>query len=81
MRKRPVDPRAGRRLAELRRFRRLTQPALAALVGVTDRTLRNYETGRTALNLDMIQQFARALDCDETSLIIAWPMRKYARAS
>ena len=81
MRKRPVDPRAGRRLAELRRLRRLTQPELAVMVGVTERTVRNYETARTALTLDAIQQFARALDCDEMLLITVWPMRQYARAS
>lgn len=51
--------RMGQFLAELRRERRLTQEALAERLGVTDKTVSRWETGRYPPPVDMLLALSR----------------------
>ena len=80
-RKRLIDPRHGQRLAQLRRYRGMTQQQLAVDIGVSTRTLQEWELGYTAMRLDLAAQVARVLDVrfvcefvlEEISLVEAAP--------
>jgi repressor LexA len=63
MGKRFINPSKGRRLAELRMIRRLSQRALGEAIGATTRTIQNYESARTALTVDRLEELAQALQC------------------
>jgi transcriptional regulator with XRE-family HTH domain len=63
MRKRTINPSKGRRLAELRVSRGLSQRMLAETIGASTRTVQNYESARTALTADRLEQLAHALQC------------------
>jgi transcriptional regulator with XRE-family HTH domain len=66
--KKPVDPVIGRRLADVRKRRKLTQGALAKKLGVDVSTIKDWEHGRTALSTGRIAQLARSLECSPGDL-------------
>jgi transcriptional regulator with XRE-family HTH domain len=68
--KKPVDPGIGRRLANMRKRRGLTQCALARRVGVAVSTVKGWEHARIALSIGRIQQLARSLECPPSDLWI-----------
>jgi len=53
----------GRRLADIRKSKGLTQTQLADLIGINQRLVSDYETGRLALSADMLARFGMALRC------------------
>lgn len=60
------------KLKEYRRKAGLTQPALAELVGISHRTLQDYEQGRKPLEKAAavtVLNMARALGCSVANLI------------
>jgi transcriptional regulator with XRE-family HTH domain len=66
--KRPADGMIGRRVRELRKARKLTQAALARLLGVTVSTIKGWESGRHAIPTSRIRQLARALGYPPSAL-------------
>jgi transcriptional regulator with XRE-family HTH domain len=63
MPKRNINPGDGKRLAEIRKSRQLTQEQLAAALGVSVKTLQHLEHGRSHLTTGRIGQLSRALGC------------------
>lgn len=64
--KRKVKP----RIAMLRERAGLTQLELSRLVGVTESTIQNWESGRTGSDhIERIVKFCKALDCQVEDLI------------
>ncbi|BAZ17299.1 XRE family transcriptional regulator [Calothrix sp. NIES-4071] len=64
--KRKVKP----KIAILRERAGLTQLELSRLVGVTESTIQNWESGRTgADHIERIVKFCKALDCQVEDLI------------
>jgi len=59
----------GKRLAEMRKKRGLTQQHLCELVGVHVTQLRNYEGDRSQPTLDVIRKLALALDVTADELV------------
>lgn len=59
----------GRRIAELREDRRLTQPAMAERVGVSLRGYQKWEAGVAAPNWRNLEQLAEALGVTADDLI------------
>ena len=57
------------RLRQLRKLRGLTQPALAALAGLSASTIYLIEAERRKPSLRTIERLASALDCDLLDLI------------
>ena len=54
----------------LRRLQNLKQTELAEIVGVSEVTIRNWETGRTGTDLIVqIARLCRALDCQVEDLV------------
>lgn len=43
---------SGKKLKQIRLFRKLTQKELAIMSGLTDATIRNYELGNRSLNIE-----------------------------
>lgn len=52
----------GKRLRSLREQQGLTQEQLAELSGLSDRQIRNYESGRQAPQFDNLEKLRKALD-------------------
>jgi transcriptional regulator with XRE-family HTH domain len=69
VRKRPIDPTIGRRLAAIRLRRGWTQKQLAGAVGVTTLIIKRYEHGRTAISAGRLLQLAEALDCRAADIL------------
>lgn len=59
----------GKRQAELRRKRGLTQQQLCELIGVHVTQLRNYEGDRSQPTLEVIRKLALALDVSADELV------------
>ena len=57
------------RLAKLRRMKGLTQAELADKVGVTTRSIQNYEFGTRTPQMDTIAKIAEALEIDEKAIL------------
>ncbi|MGF1674185.1 MAG: helix-turn-helix transcriptional regulator [Rivularia sp. (in: cyanobacteria)] len=58
------------RIAFLREKAGLTQLELSRLVGVTESTIQNWESGRTGIDhIQRIVKFCKALDCQVEDLI------------
>ena len=57
------------RLAKLRRMKGLTQAELADKVGVTTRSIQNYELGTRTPKMDTIAKIAEALEIDEKAIL------------
>jgi transcriptional regulator with XRE-family HTH domain len=51
----------GKRVAELRKERRLTQNALADMIGIHVTQLRRYEAGTSQPTLDVLRKLAQSL--------------------
>jgi len=59
----------GKRLAEMRKRRGLTQQQLCELVGTHVSQLRNYESDRSQPTLEVIRKLALALDVTADELV------------
>jgi transcriptional regulator with XRE-family HTH domain len=59
----------GKRLADVRKQRGLTQQQLCELVGVHVTQLSNYEAGRSQPTLEVIRKMALALDVTADELV------------
>ncbi|MEA5572525.1 helix-turn-helix transcriptional regulator [Calothrix sp. UHCC 0171] len=58
------------RIASLRERAGLTQLELSRLVGVTESTIQNWESGRTGIDhIERITKFCKALNCQVEDLI------------
>lgn len=66
-RRRPAGP--ANRLREWRVAARLSQEELAEKVGSTGVSIGRYETGKRSLTIEMLEQFAAALDCKPADLL------------
>ncbi len=65
-----VKPKPKPRIAFLREKAGLTQLELSRLVGVTESTIQNWESGRTGTDhIQRIIKFCKALDCKVEDLI------------
>lgn len=60
---------SGKKLKQIRLFRKLTQKELAAMSGITDATIRNYESENRSPNIRQLRKIANALECDISALI------------
>jgi putative transcriptional regulator len=61
-------------IKELREARNLTQKELADLVGIDVSTLRNWESGRSGIELIVkIAKLCNVLDCSPEELVITDP--------
>ena len=69
IRKRPIAPNIGRRLAELRLSRKLSQQQLAGAIGLSIGAIKHFEHCRTAISVDRLLQLARALDCAPADIL------------
>ncbi|HMF25312.1 MAG TPA: helix-turn-helix transcriptional regulator [Pseudolabrys sp.] len=65
-----IDPEIGVRLAEIRRWRGLTQRQLAKAVGVTITAIQNWERGRHAISAKRLGPLADALYCQPLDLLM-----------
>ncbi|MEM7556329.1 MAG: helix-turn-helix transcriptional regulator [Cyanobacteria bacterium P01_A01_bin.84] len=65
-----MKPKAKPRIAVLREQAGLTQLELSRLVGVTESTIQNWESGRTGIDhIQRIAKFCKALNCRVEELI------------
>jgi transcriptional regulator with XRE-family HTH domain len=65
-----VKRKAKPRIASLRERAGLTQLELSRLVGVTESTIQNWESGRTGTDhIERIAKFCKALNCQVEDLI------------
>ena len=60
---------SGKKLKQIRLFRKLKQKELAIMSGLTDATIRNYELGNRSLNIEQLRNIVDALECDISALI------------
>lgn len=59
----------GPRLAALRKTRGFTQQALAEVMGITQKQMTDYETGRVIMNAEMVIRFSLALKVSADTLL------------
>ena len=59
----------GQRIAEARRFRGFTQIELAKKIGITQKLVTDYETGRTNMNAEMLARFSIAISVPADKLL------------
>lgn len=57
------------RLAKLRRMKEMTQVELAEKIGVSARTIQNYEMGTRTPKMDTIAKIAEVLEVDEKAIL------------
>ena len=60
---------SGKKLKQIRLFRKLTQKELAIMSGLTDAAIRNYELGNRSPNKEQLRKIADVLNCDISALI------------
>ena len=65
----PATCNIGKRLADVRKAKGLTQTQLANLIGVKQYLISDYEVGRLALSADMLTRFCSALKCSSDTII------------
>ena len=65
-----IDAEIGARLAEVRRWRGLTQRQLAKAVGVTITAIQIWERGRHAMSSKRLGPLANALHCQPIDLLM-----------
>ncbi len=70
-----VDLPIGKRIAHYRKLRGFSQQALADEIGISQRQIATYETGRIHLNDEMIIRFALTLKVPADELLGLKPMR------
>lgn len=58
----------GERIKRIRNFRKWTQAQLGKAVGLSDVRIRQYEIGNRIPKENMIQELAKALDCNYHSI-------------
>ena len=58
----------GERIKRIRNFRKWTQAQLGKAVGLSDVRIRQYEIGNRIPKENMIQELAKALDCNYRSI-------------
>ena len=58
----------GERIKRIRNFRKWTQAQLGKAVGLSDVRIREYEIGNRIPKENMIQELAKALDCNYRSI-------------
>lgn len=58
----------GERIKRIRTFRKMTQSQLGQAVGLSDVRIRQYEIGNRTPKEDMIQDIAKAMDCNYRSI-------------
>jgi transcriptional regulator with XRE-family HTH domain len=63
-----IDPAVGRRIAVIRKERRITQATVAEEIGVTVATIQNYEHGRHKVTDEQAEKIAAALNCTVADL-------------
>ena len=63
-----ADPILSARIKSLRKKRKITQEKLAEEIGVTDQTIRKYESGKFGVPYSSIVAIAKVLDCHEDYL-------------
>lgn len=59
----------GKRIAEIRKKKKLTQAELANLLYVTDKTVSSWESDRTEPSLEVLIQLSEILECSVSYLI------------
>jgi transcriptional regulator with XRE-family HTH domain len=79
----PIDPRPGQRLHQVRQHRGMSQGRIARLIGVSTGTVQGYEHGRTHLTVDRLVDLARALQCEPAELLAppGSPLPRYRRST
>lgn len=70
MRKKHIDPAAGRRLSEVRQHRLISQAELAKAADVKVGTIQAYEHARNDISATRLEQLARALQCETADLMM-----------
>ena len=70
----------GKRLAALRKAKKLSQVEFGKLVGATQRMISNYERKNGRPRSDLIGEMARVLDVDVDDLIMSRSERRRAEA-
>ena len=60
---------SGKKLKQIRLFRKLTQKELAIMSGLTDAAIRNSELGNRSPKIEQLRKIADALECDISALI------------
>ena len=63
-----IEP-IGPRLAQLRKLRGYSQQALADMMGISQKQITDYETGRVRMNDQMVIRFALALKVSADKLL------------
>ncbi len=66
----------GKRIAEVRKSRGLTQTQLAELIGINQRLVSDYEVGRAGITAEMLARFCSVLQCPADSLIRDSPIQQ-----
>lgn len=69
----------GKNIRDLRQESGLTQDELAERLFVSRQTVSNYELGRTRPDIDMLEQLARVLETDLSTLLYGPPDREEKR--
>ena len=69
MNAKPIDPRPGRRLCQVRQHRGMSQAQIAKAIGTSVGTVQNYEHGRVHMTVDQLLELARALQCEPVDLL------------
>jgi transcriptional regulator with XRE-family HTH domain len=59
----------GNKLATIRRSKGFTQTQLAQLIGIRQRLVSDYETGRTSISAEMLSRFCYTLKCSASDII------------
>lgn len=59
----------GRRIAEARKSKGLTQRKLAEMLGIAQQTLAHYEVARLKLSASFLPELSRVLDCTIDELL------------
>ena len=70
MRKKHIDPAAGRRLSEIRQYRGISQGELAKALAVKVGTIQGYEHARIDISATRLDQLARGLKCETADLVM-----------
>lgn len=65
----PIDPRHGQRLHQVRQHRGMSQGRIARVIGSSVGTVQNLEHGRVAITVDRLEQLAQALQCEPVELL------------
>lgn len=60
----------GTKIKEIRKQKKITQKALADVLGIAEITIRKYESNEREPNLEMLQKIATALEVSLSKLLI-----------